>query len=72
MTRRPQKSPEPGPLLCHPLPQSRCVQPLLTVVVFGLDLSPGEDVKPPTLHMRGPGQQEPPASAILTVMSAVE
>lgn len=72
MTSRPQeKTPEPGPHLNHLLQKSRCEQHLFTVA-FGPSLSPGEDVKPLALHMRGRGQREHLAAATVTDMSAVE
>ncbi|XFF90689.1 hypothetical protein AB1E18_016908 [Capra hircus] len=73
MTGRPQeKPPEPGPHLNQLLQKSRCEQHLFTTVAFGPSLSPGEDVKPLALHMRGRGQQEHLAAATVTDMSAVE
>lgn len=73
MTGRPQeKPPEPGPQLSHLLWRSRCEWHLCTTVVFSPYLSPREDVKSPTLHMSGIGQQEHLAAATFTDMSAVE
>lgn len=73
MTGRPQeKPPEPGPQLNHLLRRSRCEQHLFTTVVFGPYLSPGGDVKSPSLLMSGTGQQEHLAPATATDMSAVE
>lgn len=73
MTGRPQeKPPEPDPQLNHLLRRSRCERHLFTTVVFGPYLSPGEDVKLPSLYMSGPGQQEHLAPATFTDMSAVE
>ncbi|VFV17912.1 Hypothetical predicted protein [Lynx pardinus] len=73
MTGRPQeKPPEPSPQLNHLLRRSRCERHLFATVVFGPYLSPGEDVKPPALHMSGTGQQEHLAAATSTDMSAVE
>lgn len=67
-----EEPPEPGPQLNHLLRRSRCERHLFTTVVFGPYLSPGEDVKPPTLYMSGTGQQERLAPATFTDMSAVE
>ncbi|KAG5196909.1 hypothetical protein JEQ12_010363 [Ovis aries] len=60
--------------LCKPYLsiRTRCEQHLFTTVAFGPSLSPGEDVKPLALHMRGRGQQEHLAAATVTDMSAVE
>lgn len=73
MTGQPQeKPPEPGPQLNHLLRRARCERHLFTTVVFGPYLSPGGDVKAPTLHMSGASQQEHLAPATDTHMSAVE
>lgn len=50
----------------------RCERHLFTTVVFGPYLSPGENVKLPSLYMSGTGQQEHLAPATFTDMSAME
>lgn len=67
-----EEPPEPGPQLDHLLRRARCEWHLFTTVVFGPYRSPGGDVKAPTLHMSGAGQQEHLAPATVADMSAVE